>query len=202
MPGSSQPEEIAYRKQSLRNSIGAARRAKTPDDLARDRAAIAAAILRFCAALAPRSRIAAYEPLPTEPLPAAVLGELTDAGFEVLVPITEADRDLNWRRWTTAAQPGAQPLGRNWVQTCSLVLVPALAVDRAGRRLGRGGGSYDRALGRVTAATITTAVLFDGEYLDDVPVDAWDLPVAAIVTPSGWRTVPSRRRRQPAPRHG
>ena len=52
-----------------------------------------------------------------------------------------------------------------------MVLVPALAVDRTGMRLGRGGGSYDRALGRVPVGTFVCALLYDGEVLDRVPHD-------------------------------
>lgn len=204
MPGRSEPDEIAVRKGTLRGALSAARRAMTADDIARDRSAIAEVILRYCSALPAGSRIAAYEPLPTEPLPATVLAALDGAGFEVLVPITEADQELNWRRWTTAQQPdgtAARALGHDYLRTCSLMLVPAFAVDLAGRRLGRGGGSYDRALVRVTADTVTAGVLFDSEHIADVPVDSWDQPVSAIVTPSGWRTLPARRPEQPMPHH-
>jgi 5-formyltetrahydrofolate cyclo-ligase len=71
------------------------------------------------------------------------------------------------------------------VATADVVLVPALAVDRTGMRLGRGGGSYDRALGHVPVGTFVCALLYDGELLDRVPHDDHDRPVTAAVTPSG-----------------
>jgi 5-formyltetrahydrofolate cyclo-ligase len=63
-----------------------------------------------------------------------------------------------------------------------LMLVPALAVDRTGMRLGRGGGSYDRTLARAGTA-LTVALLHDGELVDHVPAEAHDRPVRATVTP-------------------
>ena len=49
------------------------------------------------------------------------------------------------------------------------MLVPAIAVDHSGMRLGRGGGSYDRALARVGTPVPTVALLYDGEFLPHVP---------------------------------
>ena len=65
---------------------------------------------------------------------------------------------------------------------CDVVLVPALAVDARGNRLGRGGGSYDRALRRATGLTI--AVLYDGEHVDAVPTEPHDVAVGALVMPT------------------
>ena len=82
---------------------------------------------------------------------------------------------------------GAHPVGSrvDAVARADLVVVPALAVDRYGFRLGRGGGSYDRALARVSASTLTVALLHDGELLDRLPAEPHDRPVRAVVTPGG-----------------
>jgi 5-formyltetrahydrofolate cyclo-ligase len=64
-------------------------------------------------------------------------------------------------------------------------VVPAVAVDRQGTRLGRGGGSYDRALARVRPGVLVVAALYDGELVDRLPVQAHDRPVGAVVTPGG-----------------
>ncbi len=127
------------------------------------------------------SCVAAYVPLRTEPGSVELLAALTDAGVEVLVPITLADRDLDWARWQSG-----KPLGRDAIARVDAVLVPALAVSRAGTRLGRGGGSYDRALLRCRAGTLVAALLFDGEVRDELPHEPWDQPVGAAVTPAGW----------------
>ena len=65
-----------------------------------------------------------------------------------------------------------------------LVVVPALAVDRRGNRLGRGAGFYDRALAGSRPATVV-AVIYDDELLDTVPAEAHDVPVHAVLTPAG-----------------
>ena len=82
-------------------------------------------------------------------------------------------------------EPTGPRLGLEAVATADVVLTPGLAVDRTGMRLGQGGGCYDRALGRVPVGTFMCTLLYDGELLDEVPTDAHDRPVTAVVTPSG-----------------
>jgi 5-formyltetrahydrofolate cyclo-ligase len=66
------------------------------------------------------------------------------------------------------------------------VLVPALAVAADGTRLGRGGGSYDRALPRVRPDAPIVALLYSAEVRAELPSEPWDVPVTAYVTPDGW----------------
>lgn len=129
-------------------------------------------------------RVAGYVPLRTEPGSLELLAALRARDVEVLVPITLPDRDLDWARW----EPGGlgPALGRDAVGGVDAVLVPALAVADDGTRLGRGGGSYDRALTRVRPHVPTAALLHAGERTALLPRDAWDVPVTAAVTPAGW----------------
>jgi 5-formyltetrahydrofolate cyclo-ligase len=69
------------------------------------------------------------------------------------------------------------------VSRADLVIVPALAVDRRGVRLGRGGGSYDRALARVGPQVPTIALLYDAELLDEVPAAPHDQRVRLVARP-------------------
>ena len=170
-------------KAALRQRIGAARRERTPEQIAAARAAVRAAVLHRRAE-AGWACVAAYVPLRTEPGSVALLEELAAAGVRVLVPVLLPDRDLDWQEW-----PEGPLLGVEEVRTADAVLVPALAVDRAGIRLGRGGGSYDRVLARLDAAAPIAALLFDGEVLSEVPREPWDRPVTAVVTPGGWQDV-------------
>ena len=62
-------------------------------------------------------------------------------------------------------------------------LVPALAVDARGYRLGRGGGSYDRALARVGEQVPTIALLYDDELLPSVPIEPHDQRVRVVARP-------------------
>lgn len=160
------------------------------DDRLRDqsRGAVRDHVLSEVAAHGPASgsRIAAYEPLSTEPGSIELLVALHRSGYEVIVPIVLADRDLDWGVWTLTRQ-ARLPLGLAAIESAALILVPALAVDGAGRRLGRGGGSYDRALLRANRAAVVAALLFDGELIEQVPADDWDVPVTAAVTPTGWQ---------------
>lgn len=173
-------------KARLRTELLAARRARSAVDLAAARAAVRSAVLARVSA-AGWSAVAAYVPLRTEPGSIELLDELTAAGVRVLVPVLMDDRDLDWAAWDPSAGGPGRPLGREAVASVDAVLVPALAVGAEGTRLGRGGGSYDRALRRVPAGTPVAALLFDGEALVGVPHDDWDMPVTAIVTPAGWR---------------
>ena len=80
-------------------------------------------------------------------------------------------------------QPSEPRRGSGAVARADAVLVPALAVDRAGNRLGRGGGSFDRALARVGPLIPLIALLYDDELVEQVPTAPHDIPVRAAVTP-------------------
>jgi 5-formyltetrahydrofolate cyclo-ligase len=178
---------IVSEKDMLRATVKSSRAAMADPDRERDRASIRAQVLQWLASsdLPSGSRIAAYEPLRTEPGSIELLADLHRAEYEVIVPITLADNDLDWAVWTLTKQ-ARQPLGVDAISQAALVIVPALAVDQAGRRLGRGGGSYDRALARMAPQVPAVALLFQDELVDSVPVDDWDRPVSAAVTPAAW----------------
>lgn len=137
--------------------------------------------------------VAAYVSVGREPGTGPLLTALQEAGKRVILPVLLPDNDLDWAVYTSDAdlvsasrgllQPTLPPLGVAAVATADLVLVPALAVTSSGMRLGRGGGSYDRALARVTGTTI--AIVNDEEVLDAVPVEAHDRRVDLIATPGG-----------------
>lgn len=171
-------------KAALRRAV-LARRASLPA-AQRDRAEQAAV-----AALAPEATgpVAAYLSAGTEPGTTALLAALAARSVPVLLPVLLPDRDLDWALAGEGVVPGpyglqeprGERLGRDALADCTLVVVPALAVDRSGNRLGRGGGSYDRALGRTRGRVV--ALLHDGETVDTLPVEPHDRPVHALVTP-------------------
>lgn len=170
-------EPVADAKPRLRAELLAARRALSPDALTAARRAVAAFVLE---GLNPEERVvAAYEPLRTEPGSQELLLALTASGRTVLVPQVLPDRDLTWVTW-----PDHDSLGTEGIARADVVLVPALAVGRDGGRLGRGGGSYDRALARARGRTV--ALLHRGERVETVPTEPHDRPVDAVVTPDGW----------------
>ncbi len=90
-------------------------------------------------------------------------------------------------------EPSGERLGPDAVTAADVVLLPGLAVDGRGMRLGRGGGSYDRVLARlerVGAHPALVVLLYDSEVVDHVPTEAHDRPVRAAVTPSGLHRFP------------
>jgi 5-formyltetrahydrofolate cyclo-ligase len=179
-------------KADLRARTLAARRARTPDERKIAGAAIARTVLGLTEVTAARS-IATYLSIGTEPATTTLVETLRSRGVRVLVPVLRDDLDLDWAEYggpTAIAQgsgglwnPAGPRLGVDSIAEAEIVVVPALAVDRRGMRLGRGGGSYDRALARVPAGRPVLALLYDGECPATVPHEAHDRPVSAVVTP-------------------
>ena len=184
-------------KSDLRERSLASRRARPDAERATAAAAVATTLLRGLASV---RAFAAYVPEETEPgygrLPAAY----TQLGARVLLPVVPAaGSELAWAVDTgrlaqgrfVLLEPVGPRLGPTAIGTADVVVVPALAVDRTGVRLGRGGGYYDRALGHARAGALIVAVVFDDEFVDEVPAEPHDHRVHAVVTPSGgWQALP------------
>ena len=170
-------------KRRLREELHAARRRRTETEREQARAAVREHVLARVGAAGWRC-VAGYVPLRTEPGSLELLDGLAARGVRVLVPITLPDRDLDWAGWTAGS--AGTPLGPAAIAQAEAVLVPASAVTAGGVRLGRGGGSYDRALARVAPGTALAALVFDDEVLPALPRDPWDVPVTAYVRPAGW----------------
>lgn len=176
----------AAAKALLRAELTAARAARDPAAIATARAGVCRAVLARAAAERWRC-VAGYVPLRTEPGSPELLTELARRGVRVLVPLVLPDLDLDWAPWQPDTATWGAALGPDAVSAADAVLVPALAVATDGTRLGRGGGSYDRALHRARPGAVVAALLFDGELRSALPQDAWDRRVSAVVTPSGWQ---------------
>jgi 5-formyltetrahydrofolate cyclo-ligase len=139
--------------------------------------------------------VAAYVSLDGEPGTGPLLDALVAAGKRVILPVLQPDGDLDWAAYDGPdslvpasrglLEPAGRRLGPDAVATADAVLVPGLAVDADGVRLGRGGGSYDRALGRVPVGTFTCVLLYDDEVGVPVPVEPHDRPVGWAATPAG-----------------
>lgn len=139
--------------------------------------------------------VAAYVSIGSEPGTGPLLQALRAAGKRVLLPVLLPDDDLDWALHTGDAdlvsarrgllEPSGATLGPDAVATADVVLVPGLAVSLDGVRLGRGGGSYDRALGRVPVGTFTCVLLRDEEVGLDVPCEPHDRRVLAAASPAG-----------------
>ena len=184
--------DVQLRKAELRARVLARRSA-----LPADRRTAAGKLIRDAVLDAPQVQmagtIAAYYSIGTEPDTRGLVYALWKRGSYVLLPVLRPDGDLDWASYEGPdslvpgprglRQPGEPPRGVDAVARADVVLVPALAVDPAGRRLGRGGGSYDRALARVGALVPLIALLYDDELVEHVPTAEHDIPVRAVVTP-------------------
>jgi 5-formyltetrahydrofolate cyclo-ligase len=137
--------------------------------------------------------IAAYYSVGTEPETRALVFALWKRGSYVILPLLLPDGDLDWASYEGPdslvpgprglLQPAEPPRGTETISRADVVIVPAVAVDRSGYRLGRGGGSYDRALARVGEQVPSIALLYDDELIDQVPVDEHDQAVRAVARP-------------------
>ena len=143
----------ALSKPQWRARIVAARRARNDEERRGEDAALAAAARSLAPA---RATVCAYVPVGSEPGALSLLDALCEAGNRVLLPLTRADSTLDWAQYTGAGalapagygllEPTGPALGPEEVRRAHTVLVPALAVDERGVRLGRGAGFYDRTL--------------------------------------------------------
>jgi 5-formyltetrahydrofolate cyclo-ligase len=140
---------------------------------------------------APEHPVAAFISSDQEPQTAEFRARCRAQATPVLLPILCPDQDLDWAWDTGQERPGPHPglqeptggaLGRSALTQARLIIVPALAVDHHGMRLGQGGGSYDRALRRAHPTAIIVALVHPQEILPVVPSARHDQAVHAVVT--------------------
>ncbi|WP_245156063.1 5-formyltetrahydrofolate cyclo-ligase [Nocardioides sp. 503] len=190
---SPQPLGTGLAKVALRDQVTTARHRLSPAEIGRSARAVAARLMAT-EEVRRAAGVAAYVGVGSEPGTGPLLAALHEAGTRVLLPVLLPDGDLDWAVHTGddglvrarygLLEPAGPRLGVEAVATPDVVLVPGLAVSGRGLRLGRGGGSYDRALARVPVGTFTCVLLHDGELDRDVPAEPHDRAVTAAVTPS------------------
>lgn len=182
-------------KQGMRERIRAERRRRGPasrEAAAADLAAVALEIPDIARARC----VAAYASTPTSPGTLPLRRALRANGLRVLLPVLLGDGHLDWAedgddgssphdRHAASGEP--RLLGLEGVGQADAVIIPALAVDTLGNRLGQGAGFYDRTLRMIDPSVPVFAVVYDGEVLDAaieaVPAEPHDQPVDAIITP-------------------
>jgi 5-formyltetrahydrofolate cyclo-ligase len=179
-------------KASLRRRVLGARAG-----LSAEQRATAGSALRDAVLGVPEAQMAGtaavYYSIGSEPGTHGLVYALWKRGTYVLLPVLRPDLDLDWASYEGPdslragprglTEPAEPTRGVAAVSRADLVIVPALAVDRQGIRLGRGGGSYDRALARVGPQVPTIALLYDAELLDEVPAAPHDQRVRLVARP-------------------
>ena len=143
---------------------------------------------------------AAYLPIRSEISPMPLILALYDAGHITAMPVTPAEgHPLSFRRWAVGDVLEDGPYGTRQPPACctpvlpDVILAPLLAFDSAGRRLGYGGGFYDRTIADFAARGHSASVIglaYDGQKLDKVPVGPYDMALDAVLCPSGFHSPP------------
>jgi 5-formyltetrahydrofolate cyclo-ligase len=149
----------------------------------------------------PAGVVAGYAAIGSEIDPWPALADLGQRGWMTALPvIVERTAPLQFRRWRqgepleTRAWGIREPGPDAAIVVPDVLLVPLLAFDRCGHRLGYGGGYYDRTIAMLSAgrSLLTIGVAFAEQQVDAVPVLAYDIPLDHIVTPSGVVTLSGR----------
>ncbi|BBZ30182.1 5-formyltetrahydrofolate cyclo-ligase [Mycolicibacterium madagascariense] len=181
-------------KAELRAGILAARRALAAEVRTAEAEALCARLVDL---VRPGDTVCAYFPVGSEPGAPTMLDALVSAGAIVLLPVAREDAagtplPLLWGEYRkgglVAAGHGLREPSPPWrpaeaIGAVALVVVPALAVDRSGTRLGRGAGFYDRSLPLADPSARLVAMLRDDEVFDALPGEPHDVPMTHALTP-------------------
>jgi 5-formyltetrahydrofolate cyclo-ligase len=188
-------------KQSMRERIRAERLLRSAEQRARDAHDIAT-VAQELPEIARARCVAAYTSTPSAPGTLPLRRSLRAAGVRVLLPVLLDDGHLDWSVDTTLDPAGPDQrnelLGLEGIGEAEVLVIPALAVDTLGNRLGQGAGFYDRALRMIDPTVTVFAIVHERELLDaaiePVPAEAHDRRVDAVITPRGFLRMPPHRR--------
>lgn len=192
-------------KKAVRTKIRAARQAmdaSTRETHAKDLAVTVLGYLTQSTGIV--TKVAAYCSSPGEPDTSVLLDALVNEGIEVFLPICEPDFALSWAVYTPGVEfvpsplaPVLEPVGPRFgneiFNDINTLIIPALAIDAQGLRLGQGGGYYDRFLPLIEDSPVrVAAVVYDDEFVDEgsFPVAEHDQPVDLVFTPTQVHQMP------------
>jgi 5-formyltetrahydrofolate cyclo-ligase len=138
---------------------------------------------------------AAYLPIRSELSPIALVGELVAADMTTVMPITpEPENPLSFHQWAPGMPLAEGPYGTKQPPSSNpkidpdVILAPMLAFDAACRRLGYGGGFYDRTIADLRSKGRDVRVIgvaFSGQKVAAVPTGPYDMALDAVLTPEG-----------------
>ncbi|OSC41014.1 5-formyltetrahydrofolate cyclo-ligase [Mycobacterium decipiens] len=195
---------VTASKAALREQLLAARRRVTDDIRAAEARMLRDHLNRVVTS---DSTVCAYVPVGTEPGSIEMLDVLLLRAGRVLLPVARTTGNdvplpLRWGEYRTGGlararwgllEPPEPWLPEAAVAEANLVLVPALAVDRRGVRLGRGRGFYDRSLRCRDPQAQLIAVVRTAELVDALPAEPHDIPMTHALTPErGLSSLPCR----------
>ncbi|MEL7545203.1 MAG: 5-formyltetrahydrofolate cyclo-ligase [Pseudomonadota bacterium] len=178
-------------KETLRHAMKARRERLAKDNT--DAAEIIAA--RFPEKLLDRfgPLVSGYLPIGSEVDIRPLLARLATAGAELVLPRIDADNTMSFRAWLRTDQLETGPFSLQQPERHAafvrptLVLLPLLAFDRSGNRLGYGKGHYDRALAELRrhGRVFTCGIAFADQQVEQLPAEPHDIPLDWVVTENG-----------------
>jgi 5-formyltetrahydrofolate cyclo-ligase len=189
-------ESISARKADLRKQVRLRRRQIPISDRAGLNASINKQLPQVINSLSALS-ISAFWPFDGEPDLRRVIAELHEINIRIALPVVSNQcHEITMVRWHPEAQmlPNrygiAEPQNETSVaiETLDLMLIPLVAWDSQGRRLGMGAAYYDRILAplRELKQPYLLGVAYCAQEVEEVPVDDLDIPLHGILNEHGW----------------
>ncbi|MEN3931206.1 5-formyltetrahydrofolate cyclo-ligase [Microvirga sp. W0021] len=183
-------------KRNLRQEI-LAKRDLLPDDLRRAASLCICAHLKDIPEVTSAVTIAAFWPMRSEVDLRSLFNGWSDSGHQVGLPVMQPDNKLVFRKWSATCLMEEKQFGvMELPETCEqiipdILLVPLVAFDQKGNRLGYGKGFYDRAIAELVSKQkiVTIGIAFAIQEVAALPVEAHDQPLDMIVTEAGIRRV-------------
>ncbi len=192
-----QDRDSADSKAALRRRFRASRKQRERRQRQKDAAQLNQHLLGI-ESIGSSTWVAGYLAFDGEPDIRFTLTQLCRRGVGVALPVMpdSPDAGLQFQRWTPATPLVANHLGVSEPRTGELValddidtlLLPLVAFDRLGNRLGMGAGWYDRTLSSPACRAARIGVAWSLQESKRLPVDGWDQPLDVVVTEKGWFT--------------
>jgi len=184
-------------KADIRNRMRRLRQQIDPRQRARMNQSIGQVVIDYVEAQAVRT-LAAYSAFDGEPDLGDALARLSDGGIRIVMPVIDANpasRKMTFHQWTPGSRANDNRLGIREpefgqpvdLDEIDLMLIPLVAWDDAGHRLGVGGGYFDRSLAPFAQANrpFRMGIGYQLQRCDAVPADDWDIPLHGIITDAG-----------------
>ncbi|MEG3174757.1 5-formyltetrahydrofolate cyclo-ligase [Sphingomonas sp. RB3P16] len=147
---------------------------------------------QLLALLRPGLTVTSYVPLGSEADPSSLARAAVEAGCTIALPhVTTRAAPMRFLAWATEAALVAGPFGLHQPSADAaalvpdIILTPLLAFDAKLDRLGQGAGYYDRAFAQFPHAH-RIGIAWSVQQVETLPVDAWDMPLHAVITEHGW----------------
>lgn len=178
---------VSNKKSAIRRLLRAQRRQLTPEVV--DAAGVAVRLqLGAFSPYREAVRVIAYIPTENEISTAGIIAQSLEAGREVYLPYTGTE--ARFARWRTGERL-VRGLGGVW-QPCdgsplpngvsAIAFIPVVGWDERGTRLGRGGGYYDRILGRQVTGIVRVGLAYEFQRCPEIPPDPWDVALDYVIT--------------------